>query len=110
MTITWKYDNRDVLIVAPHQRSVIAEQIRSIRTNIQVWNGDTDQRQVLLFTSSMSGEGKSFVSMNLGASLALTGQPTVILEMDMRMPRWCCNPSSCGVSWPPTSWGPLPSS
>ena len=79
--------HRDVLIVAPHQRSVIAEQIRSIRTNIQVWNGDTDQRQVLLFTSSMSGEGKSFVSMNLGASLALTGQPTVILEMDMRMPR-----------------------
>lgn len=79
--------HRDVLIVAPHQRSVIAEQIRSIRTNIQVWNGDTDQRQVLLFTSSMSGEGKSFVSLNLGASLALTGQPTVILEMDMRMPR-----------------------
>ena len=79
--------HRDILVVAPHHRSVIAEQIRSIRTNLQVWNGDTDQKQVLLFTSSMSGEGKSFVSLNLGASLALTSQPTVILEMDMRMPR-----------------------
>ena len=41
----------------------------------------------MLFTSSMSGEGKSFLSLNLGASLALMGQPTVIVEMDMRMPR-----------------------
>ena len=79
--------HRDVLVVAPHQRSVIAEQIRTIRTNLQVWNSETDHKQVMLFTSSMSGEGKSFVSLNLGASLALTGQPTVILEMDMRMPR-----------------------
>ena len=79
--------HRDILVVAPHQRSVVAEQIRSIRTNLQVWNDETDPKQVLLFTSSMSGEGKSFVSLNLGASLALTNQPTVIVELDMRMPR-----------------------
>ncbi|MFD2937179.1 GumC family protein [Spirosoma flavum] len=79
--------HRDILIVAPHQRSVIAEQIRSIRTNLQFGIGDAEEKQVMLFTSSMSGEGKSFVSLNLGASLALTGQPTVILEMDLRMPR-----------------------
>ncbi|GAB4012819.1 polysaccharide biosynthesis tyrosine autokinase [Spirosoma migulaei] len=78
--------HRDVLVVAPHQRSVIAEQIRSIRTNIQGWNIEAEQKQVMLFTSSMSGEGKSFVSLNLGASLAMMGQPTVILEIDMRMP------------------------
>lgn len=79
--------HRDILVVAPHHRSVVAEQIRSIRTNLQVWNDETDPKQVLLFTSSMSGEGKSFVSLNLGASLALTNQPTVIVELDMRMPR-----------------------
>lgn len=78
---------RDLLVVASHHRSVIAEQIRSIRTNLHVWNEDDSQKQVLLFTSSMSGEGKSFVSLNLGASLALMRQSTVILEMDMRMPR-----------------------
>lgn len=79
--------HRNILVVAPHHRSVVAEQIRSIRTNLQVWNNEMDPKQVLLFTSSMSGEGKSFVSLNLGASLALTSQPTVIVEMDMRMPR-----------------------
>ncbi|GAB3702669.1 polysaccharide biosynthesis tyrosine autokinase [Spirosoma flavus] len=79
--------HRDVLVVAPHQRSVIAEQIRSIRTNLHFGFQDVEQKQVLLFTSSMSGEGKSFVSLNLGASMAMMAKPTVILEMDMRMPR-----------------------
>ncbi|WP_461106788.1 GumC family protein [Spirosoma koreense] len=79
--------HRETLVVAPHQRSVIAEQIRSIRTNLHFWNDDPEPKQVMLFTSSMSGEGKSFVSLNLGASLALMRQPTVILEMDMRRPR-----------------------
>lgn len=79
--------HRDILVLASHQRSVLAEQIRSIRTNLHTGIGTADGRQVLLFTSSMSGEGKSFVSLNLGASLALMAQPTVIVEIDMRMPR-----------------------
>ncbi len=79
--------HRDVLIVAPNNRSVIAEQIRTIRTNLYLGTGDADGSQVILFTSSISGEGKSFISLNLGASMALLKQPTVILEMDMRLPR-----------------------
>lgn len=79
--------HREVLVVAPNNRSVVAEQIRSIRTNLQLGKPDTDVSQVLLFTSSISGEGKSFLSLNLGASLSLLRQPTVILEMDMRIPR-----------------------
>ncbi|AUD02596.1 GumC family protein [Spirosoma pollinicola] len=79
--------HRDVLIVAPNNRSVIAEQIRSIRTNLHLGKGDSDESQVILFTSSISGEGKSFISLNLGASMALLKQPTVILEMDLRLPR-----------------------
>ncbi|ADB40336.1 GumC family protein [Spirosoma linguale] len=79
--------NRDVLIVAPNNRSVIAEQIRTIRTNLHIGKNESTDSQVLLFTSSISGEGKSFISLNLGASMALLKQPTVILEMDMRLPR-----------------------
>lgn len=79
--------HRDVLIVAPYNRSVIAEQIRTIRTNLHIGKTDSDETQVLLFTSSISGEGKSFISLNLGASMAMLKQPTVILEMDMRLPR-----------------------
>lgn len=79
--------HRDVLVVSSHNQSVIAEQIRTIRTNLHIGTGETEQSQVLLCTSSISGEGKSFISLNLGASLALLRQPTVIVEMDMRMPR-----------------------
>lgn len=79
--------HRDVLVVAPNNRSVIAEQIRTIRTNLQLDRTEISETQVILCTSSISGEGKSFISLNLGASLALLRQPTVILEMDMRMPR-----------------------
>ncbi|MFD2569138.1 GumC family protein [Spirosoma soli] len=78
---------RDVLVVAPNSRSVIAEQIRSIRTNLHIGRNEINDSQVMLFTSSISGEGKSFLAQNLGASLALLRQPTVILEMDLRMPK-----------------------
>lgn len=79
--------HRDGLVVGPNNRSVIAEQIRAIRTNLQIGRSEINDSQVFLFTSSISGEGKSFLSLNLGASLAMLRQPTVILEMDMRMPR-----------------------
>ncbi|OZI07351.1 capsular biosynthesis protein [Siphonobacter sp. BAB-5385] len=82
-----KKREKDQLVIAQHSKSIIAEQIRTIRTNLHLRRGDMDESHVLLFTSSISGEGKSFISMNLGASLALMKQPTVILEMDMRMPR-----------------------
>lgn len=82
-----KKRHRDPILVAPHNRSVIAEQIRSIRTTIKSGQDETDGNQVFLCTSSISGEGKSFISINLGASLAMLRQPCVIVEMDMRLPR-----------------------
>lgn len=77
---------RDLMVVAPHSQTMIAEQIRTIRTNLHSGKGEVPTSQVVLFTSSISGEGKSFVSLNLGASMAMLKQPTVILEMDLRMP------------------------
>ncbi len=66
-------------------RNKQAEQIRTLRTNLQfMGNGNS---QCILFTSNTSGEGKSFTSLNLGASLALTGKKTVILGFDMRRPQ-----------------------
>ncbi|QMW04576.1 GumC family protein [Spirosoma foliorum] len=77
----------DSFVFKPRMQSVIGEQIRALRTNLQFLRSDPQKSQVLLFTSSISGEGKSFVSLNLGASLALVGKTTVILEMDMRKPK-----------------------
>ncbi|RIV23416.1 polysaccharide biosynthesis tyrosine autokinase [Fibrisoma montanum] len=79
--------NVDPLVMVSGKRSVIAEQIRTLRTNLQFLRSDPNRSQVVLFTSSISGEGKSFLSLNLGASLALVDRPTVILEMDLRKPK-----------------------
>lgn len=79
--------NSESLVMVSGKRSVIAEQIRALRTNLQFLRSHPTGSQVVLFTSSISGEGKSFLSLNLGASLALVDRPTVILEMDLRKPK-----------------------
>ncbi len=75
------------LVISGRDNSVIAEQIRSLRTNLNFLRNRDEKSQVLLFTSSINGEGKSFLSLNLGASLGLLGLKTVILEMDLRKPQ-----------------------
>lgn len=76
----------DTLIVQSGSRTVVAEQFRIMRTNLQYIVGKM-QHPVVLVTSSVSGEGKSFVATNYGAALALTGKKTVVLEFDIRKPR-----------------------
>lgn len=76
----------EAIVVAKDARSSIAEQFRSLRTNLRfVLTGK--QHQVILVTSSMSGEGKSFVSLNLAATVALSGKKVALLELDLRKPR-----------------------
>lgn len=77
---------RDPLIAVSKPRSMIAEQIRALRSNLQYLSPELNNK-VLLFTSSISGEGKSFVSLNLGASLATTNKKVIILELDLRKPK-----------------------
>ena len=67
-------------------RSAIAEQIRALRTNI-AFLSPAKKLQVIMLTSSMSGEGKSFLSLNVGASLAITGKKVIIIEFDLRKPK-----------------------
>ena len=74
-------------MITPKGQSVIAEQIRTLRACLPSLRNEATESQVLLFTSSISGEGKSFVSINLGMSLAYVNKPTVILDMDLRAPK-----------------------
>jgi capsular exopolysaccharide synthesis family protein len=67
-------------------RSIISEEIRALRTNLK-YVTEKGKSNVILFTSSMSGEGKSFISLNLGNSIALSGKKVVLLELDLRKPR-----------------------
>lgn len=78
------------LVVNNANRTLIAEQFRIIRSNLQYITGKKD-KVVMLVTSSFSGEGKSFISTNMGAVLALTDKKTVILEFDLRKPRIIAN-------------------
>lgn len=74
------------LVVEQGSRSVIAEQFRTIRTNLQFFHSGS-QNRVVLISSSMSGEGKSFVSLNLAATMALSERKVLLVELDLRKPR-----------------------
>ncbi|HEY0731237.1 MAG TPA: CpsD/CapB family tyrosine-protein kinase, partial [Chitinophagaceae bacterium] len=76
----------DPLVVTSNNRGIVAEQFRIIRSNLQYVLNHID-KPVILVTSSFSGEGKSFVSTNIGAVMALAGKKTVVLEFDIRKPK-----------------------
>jgi tyrosine-protein kinase Etk/Wzc len=79
------YSN-NTLVVNKTTRSMVAEQFRIIRSNLQ-YVLNKSEKSTILVTSSFSGEGKSYVTTNMGAVLALAGKKTVILEFDIRKPK-----------------------
>jgi capsular exopolysaccharide synthesis family protein len=74
-------------IIEGNQRSMFGEQIRSLRTNINFYNPTGKDSIYILITSSVSGEGKSFLSMNLAKSYSLQGKRVALLEFDLRRPK-----------------------
>jgi len=76
------------IVVRRSSRSAIAEMFRLLRTNLQFLLGDTSGKTpVVLITSATSGEGKTFTSLNLAMSLAISGKRTVIIGADLRKPK-----------------------
>jgi len=74
------------LVIHQASNSLIAESFRSLRTNLQfVLNFNASN--VIMVTSSINGEGKTFLSWNLGSSLALAGKKVVFMELDLRKPK-----------------------
>jgi len=74
------------LVVNKTSRGMVAEQFRIIRSNLQYIINKID-KPIILVTSSFSGEGKSFVTTNMGAVLALAGKKTIVIEFDIRKPK-----------------------
>lgn len=76
---------KEIIVSAGYQTD-IAEQFRSLRTNLIYLKQETAGK-VLMVTSAMPGEGKSFVSINLANTLALTGKKVILVELDLRKPQ-----------------------
>ena len=74
------------MIVSKTNRSMVSEQFRIIRSNLQ-YILNKIERPVIMITSSFSSEGKSFITTNLGGVMALAGKKTVMLEFDIRKPK-----------------------
>jgi capsular exopolysaccharide synthesis family protein len=73
-------------VLPEEPKSRLAEAFRTARINLQYLNVHSG-RQVIGFTSSTSGEGKTFCAVNLATVIALSGKRTLILDADMRRPR-----------------------
>ena len=77
--------SNEVVVVKEGVRTPIAEMFRLVRTNLN-FAALGKENLVLLVTSSILGEGKTFFSINLAASLVLTGRRVVLLDLDLRSP------------------------
>lgn len=73
------------VIVKEGSTTPVVEMFRLIRTNLQFMLGNK-QSPVILITSSMSGEGKSFTSINLSMSFALMKKRVILVGLDIRSP------------------------
>ncbi len=79
-------DKSTSLVVPNSTKSIITESFRSLRTNIQYIAADKTKK-IISVTSSVGGEGKTFVTMNLASIFALSNHKTVLIGGDLRKPK-----------------------
>lgn len=92
--------NQRALIMNENERTPIAEQLRYVRTSYYL-KRKSEAPQVLLITSTVSGEGKTFFTMNFAKSLAMTGKNVAVLAYDLRKPHsesHLVNPKTPGIA------------
>ncbi len=78
--------SKESVVIEAGKRSFIAEEFRKIRVSLHFLGIDSAQKKKILVTSSIPGEGKSFVAANLGISNALTGKKVVLVDIDLHNP------------------------
>jgi tyrosine-protein kinase Etk/Wzc len=69
--------------ILDHPKSMVSEAIRTLRTNLDYFSINNNHKLIAI-SSTISGEGKSFISLNLGAIIALSNKRVVLLDLDMR--------------------------
>lgn len=77
-------EDKGVIAISNKSISPTAEQLRMIRSNLKFQTGDNNK--VILVSSSMSGEGKTFFSLNLATTLSLVDNKVLVIDLDLRRP------------------------
>lgn len=87
--VVGKKQNVNNLSVYEKPKSALAESFRAIRSSLQFLykKQKTDGAKTLMITSSVSGEGKTFCSINIATVFALSEKKTIIIGMDLRKPK-----------------------
>ena len=78
--------SKEALVVSENNTTPVAELFRLMRHNLKFLS-QGKSNQVIMVTSGKQGEGKTFISINLAASLAITGKKVVVLGFDLRVPK-----------------------
>lgn len=74
------------IAVQENDNGIMAETFRSLRTNLLFMLNNSVEQKVILITSTMTGEGKTFIASNLAVSLALLGKKVILIGLDIRKP------------------------
>ena len=77
---------KNELLLEKYPKSVVSESIKTLRTNLQFSTVDNDFKTILI-TSSIPGEGKSFISSNLAIAFTQTGKKVLLIDCDLRKGR-----------------------
>lgn len=96
----YKTKGKEVLVIGEDNTSPNSELFRLLHFNIDYLK-KSERNQTLLVTSTIKGEGKTYIASNLGASLAYSGEKVVILAFDLREPKLMQNfnlPDSPGIA------------
>jgi tyrosine-protein kinase Etk/Wzc len=76
---------QEAMVVQRGKRTVNAEEFRKLRVSLLSLGINANKKKVLV-TSSISGEGKSFIAANLATSISLTGKKVILVDMDLHNP------------------------
>jgi tyrosine-protein kinase Etk/Wzc len=75
--------NGSGIYIKDHPKSMVSEAIRTLRTNLDFFSVDASKK-IIAISSTVSGEGKSFIALNLGGIMAMSKKKVVLLDLDMR--------------------------